>query len=292
MATASQTIDQPTLPSAGSADSLAGVGLATSTAGNGEEINSSKTPKTESQTTTVVSAEEEELRELCNEADKKAKELLGPYHALQVRISGELFPILLRIKTLLPHGEWTPWYENFCKRHHITTSIRTVQRGFAELTGDRLLTDGKPGAKSARNGVTPSKPEAVVIARRELTQLEKQIGTSPNAGEAKQLHDEYKQRLADAEATAANEAVAKAEAAPKNIAKSSPETRVNKRLATIVEVGERYIRVMERVVNSNAAALTERQQNDLQKASESWRKVLRDARELSWAARVIEGVSE
>lgn len=291
MATASQPIEQPILPPMGDADSLAELGLAETTGDEGEKI-SSKTPETESQTTTVVSAEEEELRELCNEADKKAKELLVPYHALQVRISGELFPILLRIKTLLPYGEWTPWYDNFCKRHHITTSIRTVQRGFAELTGDRLLTEGKPGAKSTRNGVTPSEPEGVVIARRELTQLEEQIGTAPTAGEAKQLHDEYKQRLADAEAAAANEAVAKADAAPKNIAKSSPETRVNKRLVAIVEVAERYIRVMERVVDSDAVTLNDRQQRDIEKAKEPWRKCLRDAREVSWAVRVIEGVSE
>ena len=290
MATQKVSIDGHVTPPMGNADPLTELGPATPA--SVEEIISLKTPPEISNATVVVSVEEEELRKLCDEADAKAKELVGPYHALQVRISGELFPILLRIKTLLPHGEWTPWYENFCKRHHITTSMRTVQRGFAELTGDRLLTDGKPGTKSTRNGVTPSEPEAVVIARRELTQLEKQIGTSPTAGEAKQLHDEYKQRLADAEAAAANEAVAKADAAPKNIAKSSPETRVNKRLAAIVEIAERYIRVMERVVYSDAVTLDDRQQRDIEKAKEPWRKCIRDAREVSWAVRVIEGVSE
>ena len=69
----------------------------------------------------------------------------------------------------------------------------------------------------------------------------------------------------------------------------SAETRVNKRLAAIVEVAEKYIRVMERVVRSDAVTLTDRQQRDIEKASESWRKVLRDARELSWAAKIIEG---
>jgi hypothetical protein len=76
--------------------------------------------------------------------------------------------------------------------------MRTVQRAFAELTGEHLLTDGKPGAKSTRSGVIPSEPAAVTIARRELAQLEEQIGTSPTGDDAQRLHAEYKDRLAAA----------------------------------------------------------------------------------------------
>lgn len=160
---------------------------------------SQETPTTDSKTTIVRFDQEEELKNLCDEADTKAKELVGLYHVLQVRISGELFPLLLRIRTLLLHGEWTPWYENFCKRHHITTSMKTVQRAFKTLTtDDRLLTDGKPVAKPSQKTVTTAEPEAVTTARAELAELEEQIGTSPTGEGAKQLHEEYKKKLADA----------------------------------------------------------------------------------------------
>jgi hypothetical protein len=70
------------------------------------------------------------------------------------------------------------------------------------------------------------------------------------------------------------------------------DLKINKRLAAIVEVAEKYIRVMERVVFSKTVALTVRQRRDIEKATESWRKVLRDARALSWAVRVIEEQEE
>src|SRR5437762_3952724 len=82
-------------PSEGEVDPLAL--LAPATAVNAEEIISSKTPAAESKTTVVLFDRKEELRILCDEADAKAMELIGLYHAWQVRISGELFPVLLRI---------------------------------------------------------------------------------------------------------------------------------------------------------------------------------------------------
>jgi len=47
---------------------------------------------------------------------------------------------------------------------------------------------------------------------------------------------------------------------------------------------------MERTVNS--ATLTDRQRKDLDKASASWREVLRDAREITWAVKMIERQEE
>lgn len=274
VATAAEPITQPTIPPSGDADSLAG-----------EETNSSKTPATDSKTTIVVS-EEEELRELCAEADAKAKELIGPYHALQVRISGELFPILLQIKTLLPHGEWTPWYESFCKRHHITTSIRTVQRGFAELTGDRLLTNGS-GSGIGSSSCKQSSP-AVEQAAKLLAEAKDKFGKAAEGGseQAKAAIAQYEKEYDDA--------IAKVDGlggrAAKAVKPVVAETRINKRLAAIVEIAERYIRVMERVVN--AATPTDRQQRDIEKTRESWRKVLQDARTLSWAVKVIDEHSQ
>lgn len=264
----------PAQPPVGEADPSAALSPA-ETIVNEENKTSSKTPATESKTTIDASDPEEELRKLCDEADAKAKELVGPYYDLQVRISGELFPILLRIKTLLLHGEWTLWYESFCKRHHITTSLRTVQRAFADLSENRLLSDGKSIPKSSRNS-------AVVQAAKNLADAKENLGKSADDGneQAKAIIADYEKKHEDALAQAHADTSADAKAKP------SAEMRVNKRLAAIVEVAERYIRIMERVVNT--ATVTDRQKKDLEKASEAWAEVLCDARELGWAVKVIE----
>lgn len=166
------------------------------------EIISPKSPREISKTTDVATEHKDELRELCNEADAKAKQLLGEYHAVQVRISGELFPALLRIKTLLPYGEWETWYEAFCKRHHITTSMRTVQRAFAALTSpDRLLTTRKvPARRTAAAGEDTS---AIEQARANLAEAKQQLGPSAEAAHepSKAILAQYEAELVEAEAT-------------------------------------------------------------------------------------------
>jgi protein gp37 len=244
--------------------------------------NFSKTPVVGGQsdvakTTDGAFDREAELRQLCDDADAKATELIGLYHSLQVRISGELFPLLLRIKTLLPHGEWTPWFEAFCKRHNITTSIRTVQRVFESLTDNKLLTNGKPVRKSSLNA-------AVVQAENNLADAKEKLAKSAEGGntQAKDYLAKYEKEYADAVAAAKAQTVDATEKPP-------AELKINKKLANIVEVGERYIRVMERIVYSDSVTLTDRQRHDLEKASKAWRKCLRDARELSFAVKIIEG---
>lgn len=283
MESETQLVNAPVMPLAGDADPLA-VLVPAEAIVNEEEKNSSKTSATDSKTTIVASDSEKELQKLCDEADAKATELLTPYHALQVRISGELFPILLRIKNLLPHGEWGLWYGNFCTRHHITTSLRTVQRAFADLTDNRLLTDGKPTQKSPANA-------AVAAAADLLASAKEQLGKSAAEGseQAKAHIQQYEKAYTDAVAAAAKEPASTAATA--NV-KPSAETRVNRRLAAMVEAGERYIRVIERVVYSEAVTLTDRQKKDIEKAAEPWRKVLRDARELTWAIKTIERQEE
>jgi len=121
---------------------------------------------------------------------------------------------------------------------------------------------------------------AAQAAQKALADAKAQLGASAEAGneQAKAIIAGYEKAVNDA-------AVVKPEQT-----KSSPEMRVNKRLAAIVEVAERYIRVMERVVKDTTP--TERQKKDIEKASEAWHKVLQDARQLSWAIKIIERQEE
>lgn len=121
---------------------------------------------------------------------------------------------------------------------------------------------------------------AAKTAQKALADAKAQLGTSAEAGneQAKAIIAGYEKAVNDA-------AVVKPEQT-----KSSPEMRVNKRLAAIVEVAERYIRVMERVVNDDT--LNERQRKDIGKVRLAWRKVLRNAQELTFAVRVIERQEE
>jgi hypothetical protein len=62
--------------------------------------------------------------------------------------------------------------------------------------GSLLPGDGQKRLGSGSSNRT--EPEAVTIARRELSQLEEQIGTSPTGDDAKRLHAEYKDKLSAA----------------------------------------------------------------------------------------------
>ena len=50
------------------------------------------------------------------------------------------------------------------------------------------------------------------------------------------------------------------------------------KLVSIVEIGEQYIRALERIVYSPPVNLTKEQRSALQKPMEAWRKILRDVR--------------
>jgi hypothetical protein len=92
------------------------------------EIISPKTPPDISNPTNV--ANEEEIAQLEREIDDKATEIIGHFTN---RIEYELLPLLYRMKSLLPHGEWGKWYERFRKRVRLNWTMRTVQRKFREL---------------------------------------------------------------------------------------------------------------------------------------------------------------
>jgi hypothetical protein len=53
---------------------------------------------------------------------------------------------------------------------------------------------------------------------------------------------------------------------------------VRRKLVATVETAERYIRVLEALVHSQAVTLTEEQRKTLQKPMEDWRSILRYAR--------------
>lgn len=241
-----------------------------------EEKSSVKTSADISNATPV--ANEEEIVQLDRKINSVALSIVGEF---QGRVETELLPLLYRMRSILPHGEWGKWYAGFCERHRIQWSIRNVQRKFKQL---------EDGWKEGPTRINNSKNAAVVEAANLLADAKVEFGKTVEGGseQAKANIAQYEKEYADAVAAAKAEAGTATDTAKK----PSAEMRVNKRLANIVEIGEKYIRVMERVVNSNAVTLTDRQRHDLEKASEPWRKCLRDARELSFAVKVIEGVSE
>ena len=127
-----------------------------------------------------------------------------------------------------------------------------------------------------------SKDVAVSHAAKQLAEVKQKLGKSAEDGseQAKAIIAEYEKKHEAALALAQTATATNANEQP------SSEFKVNKRLSAIVEVAERYIRVMERVVHT--ATQTDRQKKDIEKASEAWNKVLRDAREMTWAIRIIE----
>jgi hypothetical protein len=260
-------ITAPQQPHVGNADPHAVSEPATSA----EEKKSQETSADNSNTTIVASAEE--IEQLDREINTVALSIMGSF---EKRVKTELLPRLYRMRSILPHGEWGKWYDAFCERHCINWSIRDVQRKFKQL---------EDGWKQNPTRISNSKNTAVVQTAKALAEVKEKLGKSADDGseQAKAIITEYEKKHEEALVQA------QANTTTDTTEKSSPEMRVNKRLATIVEVGEKYIRVMERVMSSNVITLDDRQQRDLEKASESWRKVLRDARELSFAVKIIEG---
>lgn len=95
---------------------------------NSPEKISGKTPPDISNATNV--ANEEEIARLEREIDDKATEIIGQFAN---RIEYELLPLLYKMKSFLPHGEWGNWFERFRKRVRLQWTLRTVQRKFREL---------------------------------------------------------------------------------------------------------------------------------------------------------------
>jgi hypothetical protein len=224
-----------------------------------QEINFQETPAELSNATSVATAEE--IAQLDLTINSVALSIVGEF---QGRVETELLPLLYRMRSILAHGVWGKWYAAFCERHRIQWSIRTVQRKFKQL-------------EDGWREEAPRDKSAIVQAASLLASAKEQLGKSAEGGceQAKAHIARYEQDYTDA-----------VEAASAQPLKATSEHKVNKRLASIVEAGERYIRVMERVYNDTT--LTDRQRRDLDKAKESWRVVLRDARELSWAVHVID----
>jgi hypothetical protein len=242
--------------------------LAPATSVPAEEKSSLKTC-TEISNATVV-ANVAEVEQLDCEINSIALSIVGDFER---RVKTELLPRLYRMRSVLPHGQWGKWYGAFCDRHRIQWSIRDVQRKFKQL---------EDGWKQDPVRINNSKNAAVIQAAKNLANAKAQFSKSADGGnlQAKAHLSQYEKEYADAVAEVKNSDTTE---------KPSPEIRVNKRLAAIVEVGEKYIRVMERVVYSDAVTLNDRQRRDLEKAAEQWRRVLRDARELSFAVKIIEG---
>lgn len=181
MATASQTIEQPTLPPAGNADSLAGVGPATSAT----EITSLKTSADIPNTTFDAFAvgAKEEIEELEKEIDDKAAEIIGQF---KDRLETELVPLLWRMKRILPHGEWIPWYERFRKRMRIKASLRTVQRWFKELEsggGEDPVDDASDGTDDERDETEETTPVVTESPVEQLKKHCKQMSTALSSGD-------------------------------------------------------------------------------------------------------------
>ncbi len=147
-----------------------------------------------------------------------------------------------------------------------------------------VVAPDKGDSKGSKGG--SSKNAAVAQAAKELADAKLKLGKSAEDGseQAKAILADYEKKHEAALVQAQAHTTADSNAKP------SSEFKVNKRLAAIVEVGERYIRMMERVVHT--APQTDRQKNDIEKARKSWRKVLQDARTLSWAVQVIEKQDE
>jgi len=173
---------------------------------------------------------------------------------------------------------WTEYVESSGANPDAYRKWKSRMNAATKQLGTVVVPDGGNGGKNGGS----SKNAAVTQAAKELADAKLKLGKSAEDGseQAKAILADYEKKH--------EAALVQAQADTKgdSNAKPSSEFKVNKRLAAIVEVGERYIRVMERVIKTDA--LTDRQKKDIEKASQAWRKVLRDARELTWAIKTIE----
>jgi hypothetical protein len=178
----------------------------------------------------------------------------------------------------LPAKTWTEYVQGSGANYDNYRKWKSRMNAATKQLGVVVAPD-KGDSKGSKGG--SSNNAAVTQAAKELADAKVKLGKSAEDGseQAKAIIADYEKKH--------EAALVQAQAEDSN-AKPSSEFKVNKRLAAIVEVGEHYIRVMERVVNSNAVTVTDRQKKDIETASQAWRKVLRDARELTWAIKTIE----
>lgn len=178
----------------------------------------------------------------------------------------------------VPPGTYRSW----------KSRIAAAMKQLGEVVGPTEAGRGRKGrtARRRRSPAPASASAAVTEAEKNLVEAKTKFGPLAEGGnpQAKAYLAEYEQ--AHAKAVAATEATETETEEPK------ADLKVNKRLSAIAEVAERYIRVMERVVYSGNVTLTDRQKHDLERALQPWRKVLRDARELTWAIKTIERQEE
>jgi hypothetical protein len=157
----SQPIDQPTLPPAGDADSLAGVVPATSAAENISqetppdscELGSIEPSLTEAEQKAAV----DEFLKLDAEVCTKADELAGGYQALMQRFHDELLPCCDRVQAFLSQRgsmhilglpSWTSWRDKFLTtlQKKMKMSLSTFKRRLKEFQ------DGEPDVNPESDG--------------------------------------------------------------------------------------------------------------------------------------------
>jgi hypothetical protein len=278
---ASQPIEQPTLPPMGNADSLAGVGTAKST------------PVTVTQVKKLADLTSVELDGYIKDKAIRCQRHVAGF----ARRSAELYLGLYEMEgrfnkqqgartdlNELTAKTWTEYVEGSGANYDAYRKWKSRMNESMKLLGGMVSPDSASNGKGGKGGASHKKVSPTVAeAANNLAEVKKKLGSAADSEneQAKAIIGQYEKAYADAVAKAGESG---------SPAKEKPlaETRINKRLVSIVEAGERYIRVMERVVNSKTITLTDRQRKDIQKASEPWRKVLRDARELCWAVKVME----
>lgn len=291
MATLSQLIDQPTIPPAGVADPRAAL-----------------VPATSSSVTVPQVAKLADLSSAELDAYIKDRAVRCERHVAGfARRVSELYLALFEMEGRfnkqqgartdlkeLSAQTWTEYVEGSGANYDAYRKWKSRMNAATKQLGTVVDPDG--GSKG-KGGASRTQSNSVAEAAKNLAEVKEKLGSAAEGSDneqAKAIIGQYEKEYADAVAKDTDVVAKAVESGTKTDAKVKPpaETKVNKRLAAIVEVAERYIRVMERVVDSKAVTPTDQQQRDIEKARESWRKVLQDARTLSWAVRVIEEQEE
>ena len=281
--TSSQLTDQPTLPPMGDADPQA------------VPVPATSTPVTVTQVKTLADLTSVELDAYIKDKAIRCQRHVAGFARRVSELYLALFEMEGRFKKQqgartdlkeLTAKTWTKYVEGSGANYDAYRKCKSRMNESMELLGGTVSSDSN--SKGGKGGASRRQSNSTVAeAAKNLAEVKKQLGPAADK------ENEQAKAIISQSQKAYDDAVAKANE-PNSTIKEKPltETRVNKRLAAIVEIAEKYIRIMERAIQSDAFTLTDRQKRDIEKARESWRKVLLDARELSWAVRVIEGVIE
>jgi hypothetical protein len=79
---------------------------------------------------------EKAIEEIDAELEKVMPRFIEHRNAAIRCFETEIFPLLVRAKRVLPHGEWEGWYEAFRTKWGVEKSLRSVQRMFKALKND------------------------------------------------------------------------------------------------------------------------------------------------------------